>query len=122
MNDRADGSVWMYALEGLRPVEWTFYGAEPGTQAAYLSLFLNDLDRYPKVRETLTALGVRYVFVGSGTATPNIRNSVGLADLGRTPGFRVVFRNADATVYEIEGQQGVVAAGAAPGSAAGDGQ
>jgi hypothetical protein len=122
MNDRADGSVWMYALEGLRPVEWTFYGAEPGTQAAYLSVFLNDLDRYPKVRETLTALGVRYVFVGSGTATPNIRNSVGLADLGRTPGFRVVFRNADATVYEIEGQQGVVAAGAAPGSAAGDGQ
>lgn len=115
MNDRADGSVWMYALEGLRPVEWTFYGAEPGTDAAYLSLFLDGLDRYPKVRETLTALGVRYVFVGSGTATPNLRNSVGLADLGRSPGFRQVFRNADATVYLIEGA-------VAPGSAAGDGQ
>ena len=115
MNDRADGSVWMYALEGLRPVEWTFYGADPGTDAAYLSVFLNDLDRYPKVRRTLTALGVRYVFVGSGTATPNLRNSVGLAGLDRTPGFRQVFRNADAAVYRIEGA-------VAPGSGPGDGQ
>lgn len=114
MNDRADGSVWMYALEGLRPVEWTFYGAEPGTQASYLSLFLNGVERYPKVRETLTALGVRYVFVGSGTATPNLRNSLGLAGLAHTPGFRQVFRNADAAVYLIEG-------GAPSGSAAGHG-
>lgn len=115
MNDRSDGSVWMYALEGLRPVEWTFYGADPGTQASYLSLFLSGLDKYPKVRETLTALGVRYVFVGTGTATPNLRHSVGLADLGRAPGFRQVFHNADATVYLIEGA-------ASPGSAAGHGQ
>jgi hypothetical protein len=119
MNDSADGSVWMYALAGIRPVEWTFYGAGPGTPAAYLSLFLNDLDRYPKVRETLTELGVRYVFVGSGTATPNLRNSVGLAGLDHTPGFELVYRNADAAVYAIAGRPGAGAAGASPGSPGG---
>ena len=99
MNDRADGSVWMYALEGLRPVEWTFYGAEPGTDAAYLSVFLNDLDRYPKVRRTADRARrpLRLRRVGHRDAEP--------AQLGRSrrsrpdAGFRQVFRNADAAVY-----------------------
>ncbi|MCR6481309.1 hypothetical protein M8542_00610 [Amycolatopsis sp. OK19-0408] len=122
MNGKADGSVWMYALDGVQPVEWTFYGAEPDTPAGYLSVYLNDIDKYPHVRELLTDLKVRYVFVGKGMVTKDTKSGVGLDHLESGTGFKLVFRNPGASVYEIEGQQGVVTSGAAIGSAAGDGQ
>ncbi len=122
MNGKADGSVWMYALDGVKPVEWTFYGAEPDSPAGYLSVYLDDVDKYPHVRELLTDLKVRYVFVGKGKVTSETNSGPGLSHLDTTPGFKVVFQNPGSTIYEIEGQQGVVAAGAAPGSAAGNGQ
>jgi hypothetical protein len=122
MNDKADGSVWMYALDGVQPVEWTFYGAERDTPAGYLSVYLNDIDKYPRVRELLTDLKVRYVFIGKGKVTTTTQSGVGLDHLESGTGFKLVYRNAGASIYEIEGQQGVVTAGAAPGSAAGDGQ
>jgi len=122
LNDKADGSVWMYALAGVMPTQWNFYGAEFDTDAGYLSVFANDVEKYPKVRELLTDLKVRYAFVGAGKVTPTTQNDVGLQHLDTSPGFKLVYRNAGAKIYEIEGQQGVVAAGAAPGSAAGNGQ
>ncbi|WIX81190.1 hypothetical protein QRX50_10710 [Amycolatopsis carbonis] len=122
MNDKADGSVWMYALAGVTPVEWTFYGAEPDTEAGYLSVWLDDIEQYPQVRKDLTDLHVRYVIVGKGKATPTAEQSVGVADIVAGPDFHEVFRNDGATIYQIEGQQGVVAAGASPGSAAPHGQ
>ncbi|MEQ0559121.1 DUF6541 family protein [Amycolatopsis sp. NEAU-NG30] len=122
LNDKADGSVWMYALAGVMPTQWNFYGAEFDTDAGYLSVFANDVEKYPKVRKLLTDLKVRYAFVGSGKVTATTQNDVGLQHLDTSPGFKLVFRNAGAKIYEIEGQQGVVAAGAAPGSAAGNGQ
>ncbi|WP_290055747.1 DUF6541 family protein [Amycolatopsis solani] len=122
LNDKADGSVWMYALAGVMPTQWNFYGAEFDTDAGYLSVFANDVEKYPKVRELLTDLKVRYAFVGAGKVTPTTQNDVGLQHLDTSPGFKLVYRNAGAKIYEIEGQQGVVTAGAAPGSAAGNGQ
>ncbi|WET79295.1 hypothetical protein P3102_35595 [Amycolatopsis sp. QT-25] len=122
MNDRADGSVWMYALSGVQPVEWTNYGAEFTTKAGWLSVFLNDINREPRVREALTDLKVRYVLVGKGKVAVNAQSAVGLQRLDITPGFKRVFQNPDASVYEIEGQQGVVAAGAPAGSDTAHGQ
>ncbi|MFI9448752.1 DUF6541 family protein [Amycolatopsis sp. NPDC052450] len=122
MNDKADGSVWMYALSGVQPVEWTNYGAEFTTKAGWLSVFLNDINREPRVREALTDLKVRYVLVGKGKVAPNAQSAVGLQRLDITPGFKRVFHNLDASVYEIEGQQGVVADGAPAGSDTAHGQ
>jgi len=122
MNNKADGSVWMYALSGVQPVEWTNYGAEFTTKAGWLSVFLNDINREPRVREALTDLKVRYVLVGKGKVAPNVQTAVGLQRLDITPGFKRVFHNSDASVYEIEGQQGVVAAGATTGSDTAHGQ
>ncbi|MFI5607209.1 DUF6541 family protein [Amycolatopsis sp. NPDC051903] len=122
MNDKADGSVWMYALAGVTPVEWTFYGAEPNTEAGYLSVWLDDIEKYPQVRKDLTDLHVRYVIVGKGKATPTAEESVGVADIVAGPDFHEVFHNDGATIYQIEGQQGVIAAGASPGSADPHGQ
>ncbi|MEV6639897.1 DUF6541 family protein [Amycolatopsis sp. NPDC051371] len=122
LNDRSDGSVWMYALAGVLPTQWTFYGAGPATDAGYLSVFGNDVDKYPKVRELLTDLKVRYAFVGAGKVTPTAVSDAGLQHLDTNPSFKLVYRNAGASIYEIEGQQGVVTSGAAPGSSPGDGQ
>ncbi|AIG80788.1 Conserved putative membrane protein [Amycolatopsis japonica] len=122
MNDKADGSVWMYALAGVQPVEWTNYGAEFTTKAGWLSVFLNDINREPRVREALTDLKVRYVLVGKGKVAPNAQSAVGLQRLDITPGFKRVFHNLDASVYEIEGQQGVVASGVPAGSDTAHGQ
>jgi hypothetical protein len=111
MNDKSDGSVWMYALAGVRPVEWTFYGADVQTNAGFLGVHLNDLDHDPRVRHALNELKVRYVIVGKGLVTPDVKMATGLLNLDRTAGFREVFRNPDAVVYEIQGQQHVVIAG-----------
>jgi hypothetical protein len=121
MNDKSDGSVWMYALNGIQPIEWTFYGAEYDSPAGYLSVYLNDIDKYPAVRKTLTDLKVRYVFLGKGKVTTTTPRGVGLDHLESGTGFKLVFSNPGAQVYEIEGQQGVVASGATPGSAAANG-
>ncbi|MEV4599408.1 DUF6541 family protein [Amycolatopsis sp. NPDC049253] len=121
MNNKADGSAWMYALAGVMPVEWNFYGATPDTEAGYLSVWLDDIEQFPQVRKDLTDLHVRYVIVGKGMATPTAEQSVGVADITAGPDFREVFHNDGATIYQIEGQSGVVASGATtPGSGSDD--
>jgi len=106
MNNKADGSAWMYALAGVRPVEWTFYGAGPDTKAAYLSAWINDIDKYPQVRQDLAALRVRYLFQGAGIAAQNAIQSYGVQQVRPGPDFRVVFHNEGATIYEIAGLSG----------------
>lgn len=109
MNNKADGSAWMYALSGVTPVEWSFYGAGPGTTAAYLSDQVDQVGRSPRVRRDLTDLHVRYVIQGKGLATVTAIQSAGVARIAEGPMFHVVFRNSDATIYEIAGQSGVAA-------------
>jgi hypothetical protein len=104
------------------PTQWTFYGADMNSDAGFLSIYGNDVEKYPKVRALLTGLKVRYAFVGKGKVTSSTQNDVGLSHLDTSPGFKLVYRNPDAAIYEIEGQQGVVTSGAASGSKAGDGQ
>lgn len=113
LNDRIDGSVWMYALQGVHPLQWNYYGAEPDTDVGYVSRFANVVRTDSRVREILTDLTVRYVFVGKGNAMSNRPNDPGLMGLDTTPGFKPVYRNEGASIYEIEGQQGVIERAAA---------
>ncbi|GHG20038.1 MULTISPECIES: DUF6541 family protein [Amycolatopsis] len=122
LNDRLDGSVWMYALQGIHPTQWNYYGAEPASDIGYVSAHANRLEADPRVRKILRELKVRYAFVGQGNAVPDAHNDAGLLNLDTAPGFKLVYRNAGAAIYEIAGQHDVVAAGAAPGSAADDGR
>jgi hypothetical protein len=104
MNDMFDGSVWMYALAGVRPVEWTFYGnLDGGSKQTYLTRNLNKLDTDPTVCRYLTDLGIRYVVVGSGFVRTDYSQGTGFAGLAWTKGFNEVYRNAGSVVYEIEG-------------------
>ncbi|WP_410655990.1 DUF6541 family protein [Amycolatopsis sp. lyj-112] len=113
LNDRIDGSVWMYALQGVEPLQWSYYGAEPETDVGYVSKHANAVRTDPRVREILTGLKVRYVFVGKGNAMPNRPNDPGLMGLDESPEFKLVYRNEGASIYEIEGQRGVIERGAA---------
>ncbi|MCU1683671.1 MAG: Conserved putative rane protein [Amycolatopsis sp.] len=108
MNDFTDGSEWMYALDGVMPVEWNFYGADRGTEANLLTLRLNNIDQDPSVRKMLGDLKVRYVLVGKGLIAGKPSAAAGLANLDANPVFRVVYRNPDATIYAIDGQPDVV--------------
>jgi hypothetical protein len=115
LNDRIDGSVWMYALQGVKPTQYHYYGAESTSDVGYVSAFVHRLESDPRARKILQDLKVRYAFVGQGNAVPDLQNDAGLQNLGTAPGFKLVYRNAGASIYEIAGQQDVVAAGSATG-------
>ncbi|SDK65230.1 hypothetical protein SAMN04488074_106324 [Lentzea albidocapillata subsp. violacea] len=102
MNDRLDGSVWMYALAGVRPAEWQFYGAPDNSAAHELTLHLNELATNAKVRKAVDTLGIRYVLYGKGLVRKDWPRSPGIDDLGNYPEIaRKVYENPDATVYEL---------------------
>jgi hypothetical protein len=108
LNDVFDGSAWLYAVAEVEPVEWTFYGTPEGTPNNYLVRNLNKINNDPEVREDLNELKVRYVIIGKGYVRADKQLTPGLANLDSTRGFRQVFKNEGATIYEIEGQEHVV--------------
>jgi MYXO-CTERM domain-containing protein len=101
MNDRMDGSVWMYAMAGVQPMEWTFYGPQPGSVADKLNQDLNTMDRSPAVRRMLTEAHVRYVIVGRGYVRAGIQRAPGLQDLAHVAGLQQVYRTRDAIIYQV---------------------
>ncbi|GLZ40636.1 DUF6541 family protein [Actinokineospora sp. NBRC 105648] len=101
MNDNLDGSVWMYALAKVQPVEWTYYGNVAGTDAALLTQDLNKLDSDEDVRAAVRRLGVRYAILGSGYVRPGKSRAAGLIELPSVPGVKQVFENADAIIFEL---------------------
>jgi hypothetical protein len=101
MNDWMDGSIWMYALTGQQPVEWTFLGSAPGTRSSLLTNEFNKLGEDADVDKAIADLGVRYVVIGTGFVRDYSRRAPGLEDLDRVPYLRKVYSNANAAVYEV---------------------
>ena len=100
VNYVADGGVWMYALAGVRPFSWTFYGARPGTDAQFLLDNLNRLDTDPRVRAVLATSNAPYVWWGRGTCDRGLDRGE-MIDLADVTGLREVYRNPGAVVYEV---------------------
>jgi hypothetical protein len=101
MNDRLDGSVWMYAYAGVEPMEWTFYGAQADSVAGRLHDELNQMDDEPAVRRLMEEANVRYVFLGRGFVRTDVHRAPGLTRLFGVDGLEPVFRNRDAVIYEV---------------------
>jgi hypothetical protein len=101
MNDRLDGSVWMYSFSGVEPMVFTFYGAEPRSAADRLQNRLNQLDRNDSIRRLVDEENVRYVIVGEGVVRPEMKRAPGMKYLMSVDGLERVFRNDDAVIYEV---------------------
>ncbi|HLU57638.1 MAG TPA: DUF6541 family protein [Pseudonocardia sp.] len=101
MNDRGDGSVWMYALAGVHPVAgfYNFSGVDED------ALLLNErFNRYPvdrSVRAAVARLNVTYVMLGRGFVRTDWRRAPGLLGLEDAPWLQTVYRNRDAVIYRI---------------------
>jgi hypothetical protein len=105
LNDPNDGSAWMWALADVRPV----FGAaltvpvNPPLPPAREVLVdgLNCLDSSAEVRKSVQDLGVRYVFVASGTILGGPTPTRGFHGLADVRSLRPVYSEDGATIYAV---------------------
>jgi hypothetical protein len=107
MNDPVDGSPWMWALDGVRPV-FGYPFAVPaeypviGPDRVMLYEKFDELDSNQKVRDLVRSSNIQFVYVGSGLASPTVARAPGLARLDSVRSLRLVYENSDARVYRVE--------------------
>ncbi|MDN5858018.1 MAG: hypothetical protein L0H84_05285 [Pseudonocardia sp.] len=117
LNDRNDGSVWMYALAGVRPVAGHYDATGLGeTDVGLLERRFHDYASDPAVRAAVERLDVGYVFLGEGFLRAYNGRMPGLTGLDGAPFLQTVFRNRDAVLYKIVDMSSAHAAGGAGGS------
>jgi hypothetical protein len=102
MNDRYDGSVWMYALDNVLPVAGHYDATNLGsTDIGLLEASFNRYDDDPRVVAAVERLNVGYVMVGQGFLRGDNQRAAGLENLDGAPFLRTVFRNPQAVIYEV---------------------
>jgi hypothetical protein len=101
LNDRGDGSVWLYALGGLQPVAGHYDAARIGPDATLLAERFRDYGIDPAVREAARRLGIQYVFIGTGFLRSWSERQPGLVDLDGAPWLTPLYRNSDVVLYEV---------------------
>jgi hypothetical protein len=105
MNDSNDGSAYLSAVTGLRPlfghiVEPRLVATMGPTQQLLIEHF-NCLDSDPAVREAIEDLDIRYVFLGSGFIREHFTRLPGLRGVGASPSLRLVHREPGVQVFEV---------------------
>ncbi|MEW2500154.1 DUF6541 family protein [Amycolatopsis sp. CA-161197] len=102
LNDRMDGTAWMYAIAGVHPVAGHYDGGgRVSPDAVYLALHFRDYDTDPRVRDAVRRLDVHHVLVGSGTIRKDTPIAPGLQGLDGRDFLRVDYRNPGAVIYTI---------------------
>ena len=66
LNDRGDGSAWMFAIAGILPVAGHYNAGQIGPDADLLAGRFNEYDNDPAVRAAVARLGIKYVIVDRG--------------------------------------------------------
>ncbi|RTL63746.1 MAG: hypothetical protein EKK42_27465 [Pseudonocardiaceae bacterium] len=102
MNDRYDGSVWMYALDGVRPVAGHYDATNLGdTDIGLLERSFNRYAVDPAVRDAVRRLDVQYAVVGQGFLRGDSTRAAGLVGLDDQPWLEVVYRSPQAVIYRV---------------------
>nr|WP_239029340.1 DUF6541 family protein [Pseudonocardia acidicola] len=117
LNDRGDGSAWMYALTGIRPVAGHYDAFRTGPDATLLAQRFRDYATDPGVRAAVRRLDIRYVFVGSTFLRPWAVREPGLTGLYRESWLRPVYGNGVCVLYELTVPPGARPAGEPDGQA-----
>ena len=102
MNDRGDGSAWMYPLTGVKPVAGHYDELRIGPAATVLAARFNQYLRDPEVRAAVAELDIHYVQLDRGFLRSWAARQPGLTDLPGQPWLRVVYSNPDVVLYEIQ--------------------
>jgi hypothetical protein len=106
MNDPSDGSAWMWALHGVRPMFGQAVltpirpALEPDQDAA-LTRF-NCLDSSETIRRIVEKYDIHYVYVGDGFIIPTMQRAPGLLRLSEVGSLELVFDNGGAQIYRID--------------------
>ena len=103
LNDRGDGSAWMYPLTGVKPVAGHYDELRIGPAATLLAARFNQYLRDPEVRAAVAA--ARHPLRAARPGLPaqlGEPGSRGCTDLPGQPWLRVVYSNPDVVLYEIE--------------------
>ncbi|WP_439385509.1 DUF6541 family protein [Amycolatopsis lexingtonensis] len=101
LNDRLDGTAWMYALTGVHPVAGHYDAGVAPKDAVYLAQHFADFDSDPEVRAAVRRLNIHYVLVGSGTIRRDTPIARGLQHLDGHDFVQPVYRNPGAVIYRI---------------------
>jgi hypothetical protein len=101
LNDRNDGSLWMYAVAGVHPVAGHYDGTLESPDVFTLEAHFHDYDTDERVRAAVQRLRVRYVLIGRGYVREYNRRATGLRDLGGADFLTKVYENEDAVVYRL---------------------
>ena len=101
LNDRGDGSAWMYAIAGVLPVAGHYNATRTGPDARILSSRFNHYPTDPTVRDAVARLGIHYVFLGRGFVRDDYQRERGFRWLDQMRWLEVEYRNPDAVIYRI---------------------
>ncbi|SFQ44380.1 hypothetical protein SAMN05421810_107211 [Amycolatopsis arida] len=101
LNDRNDGTAWLYAIAGVRPVAAHYDPSVPPPDAVLLANHFREYATNPEVRAAVERLNVRHVLLGSGSIRPDVPRSPGLRDLDGLPFLEQAYRNRDAVIYTL---------------------
>ncbi|HEY2059675.1 MAG TPA: DUF6541 family protein [Amycolatopsis sp.] len=102
LNDRMDGTAWMYAIAGVHPVAGHYDGGgHVDPDAVYLALHFRDYDSDPRVRDAVRRLDVHHVLIGSGTIRKDTPIAPGLRGLDGLDFLKLDYRNPGASIYTI---------------------
>lgn len=105
MNDPNDGSPYLSAVAGLRPlfghvINPSAHWLLGDTQQLLLDRF-HCLDSDPLVRRAIEDLRVRYVFLGSGFVRDDMHRVPGLVGIGSSPSLTLVHQTTGVRIYEV---------------------
>jgi hypothetical protein len=104
LNDRGDGSAWMYAIAGVLPVAGHYNASRTGPDARVLAERFNQYPTDPQVRAAVARLGAHYVMVDRGFVRDEFRRERGYRWLEQVPWLTEVYRNRDAVIYRIRAE------------------
>jgi hypothetical protein len=101
MNDRYDGSVWMYAIAGVQAVAGHYDDNGMAPEIDMLAKSFNQYDTNPTVRATVAKLHITYVMLDSGFVRTQLSREPGLTNLDKADFLVKVYANPDATIYRL---------------------
>ncbi|HEY0807184.1 MAG TPA: DUF6541 family protein [Pseudonocardiaceae bacterium] len=101
MNDRYDGSVWMYAIAGVHAVAGHYNNEGAPPETFLLADSFNKYDTDPAVRAAVAKLHITYVMVDSGFIRGGLSHQPGVTDLDKADFLTKVYSNPDATIYRL---------------------